>query len=56
MSRLGWAALAALLMVLLLRYGMGYQWGDFLWDVCNPPPPQAEIPWPTGKPCKEVPR
>lgn len=54
MSRLAWVALAALLAALALHYWLGIGVHELLWDVCDPPPPQAEIPWPTHKPCPEA--
>lgn len=45
---------AAILAALILRYWLGIEAKDLLWEVCDPPPPQAEIPWPTHKPCPEA--
>jgi len=54
MIRPAWIILAALLAALLMHYWLGIGVHELLWDVCDPPPPQAEIPWPTHKPCPEA--
>lgn len=56
MMRPAWIILAALLAALVMHYWLGIGANDLLWDACNPPPPQPERPWPTHKPCPEVPR
>lgn len=53
MMRPAWIILAALLAALVMHYWLGIGAKDLLWDTCNPPPPQPEIPWPTHTPCTE---
>ncbi|MCS6287736.1 MAG: hypothetical protein H8K10_02020 [Nitrospira sp.] len=45
---------AAILAAVILHAWLGIEATDLLWDTCDPPPPQVEIPWPTHKPCPEA--